>query len=230
VAPELHVLYAVSSAHTEGAIMASGLSLGTSDPLLAEAMAQAPDGLLFEGMADMSAASLLAPEGMSSGSPALHVQHAVRHEPVAPEHGSYIQRVVRSAQVESRLGDAVVRAQTELQMAEEALLFMRAVGEAPGDAAQAPATATEGATPPANTPGAAPGGLDRQPGGPAPGEAAAVEDDRLMEGEAPTPDEEATQQPVNTGPIALGFRDQLARMAQQPGGWGRPVTRVAVAA
>jgi hypothetical protein len=37
------------------------------------------------------------------------------------EHGSYMQRVVRSAQMESRLGDAVIRAQTDLQATEDAL-------------------------------------------------------------------------------------------------------------
>jgi len=226
VAPVLHVLYAVNTAHTEGFIVASGLSLGTSDPLLAEAMAQAPDGLLFEGMAEASAASLLAPDGLHAGAPSLHVQHAVRHEPVTTEHGSYIQRVVRSTQMESRLGDAVVRAQTELHMAEDALDLMRMVLDAQGSAPEAPAVAPDGS----GAPSAAPGGADRQSRGIAPADTSVVEDELVIEGEpAPEPADDASEQPTPPAPTALGFRAQLARMAQEQGGWGRPVTRAAVA-
>lgn len=227
VAPVLHVLYAVNTAHTEGFIVASGLSLGTSDPLLAEAMAQAPDGLLFEGMAEGSAASLLAPDGLHAGAPSLHVQHAVRHEPVTTEHGSYIQRVVRSTQMESRLGDAVVRAQTELHMAEDALDLMRMVLDAQGSAPEAPAVAPDGS----GAPPAAPGGADRQSRGIAPADTSVVEDELVIEGEpAPEPADDASEQPTPPAPTALGFRAQLARMAQEQGGWGRPVTRAAMAA
>jgi hypothetical protein len=227
----LHVLYAVNTAHTEGFIVASGLSLGTSDPLLAEAMAQAPDGLLFEGMAEASAASLLPTDGLHAGAPSLHVQHAVRHEPVTTEHGSYVQRVVRSTQMESRLGDAVIRAQTELHMAEDALDLMRMALDAQGSAADVPAVAPEGSGTPPAAPGAAPDGVDRQPRGSAPVDTSVVEDERVMDGQpSPEPAEEASEQPTPPAPTALGFRAQLARMAQEQGGWGRPVTRAVVAA
>ncbi|MEZ5643782.1 MAG: DUF4347 domain-containing protein [Burkholderiaceae bacterium] len=231
LSPALHVLYAVSRANLEGQLATSGLALGTSTPLISEAMAQAPEGLLFEGMAEASAAALVAADGLSAGAPALHVQHAVRHEPVASEPGSYVQRAVRSAQVESRLGDAILRSRAEIQSADEMLddllrapVTMRHMaGDAPAGGA-----AEQGQQ---DVPADEPEDLGRRPSELLAPDIPEGEGHRSIDSDTPVePDHAATGRPDRGTVAAPGFRAQLAGMAQARNGWGRPLTRSVAAA
>ncbi|GAA6142841.1 Ig-like domain-containing protein [Hydrogenophaga sp. 5NK40-0174] len=109
--PELHVLRAVGSASAESQLWTSGLTPGAIGTLLlAEAMAQAPDDLLLsesQTMPIFGTAPVMSTGGALTMHPVVHVQHAVRHEPVTSEHGIYVQKAVRSSQMHAVLQQSV---------------------------------------------------------------------------------------------------------------------------
>jgi hypothetical protein len=71
---------------------------------------------------------------------ALHVQHAVRHMPVVGEHGLFVQKVVRSAQLESAVRNAVLDAHQSSTPGYETLLDPFGLGS-PRPVAEASQTA-----------------------------------------------------------------------------------------
>ncbi|GAA6143587.1 hypothetical protein NBRC116584_34050 [Hydrogenophaga sp. 5NK40-0174] len=85
--------------------------LGADRVLVGELGAAMPDGLLFVPDGEVPPPMAMVEANVDRLTPALHVQHAVRHEPVTSDHGIYVQRAVRAAQLESRLADSRIRAQ-----------------------------------------------------------------------------------------------------------------------
>jgi hypothetical protein len=88
--------------------MASGPGVPVFDPVVAEYTGQRPEGLLLGSTQDNPMDHLGAPGDVESSS--LHVQRAVRHQPVTDDHGLFVQRAVRASQLESALRHAVADA------------------------------------------------------------------------------------------------------------------------
>jgi hypothetical protein len=111
----LHVLYAVNSSSTERGTVASGLAAAQlSSPLLGEALAQLPDNLLFDSSGQSPLVQLIQEPAFGqviNTAPALHVQYAVRHQPIVSDYGLFVQRAVRSSQLESQLRSTTLDSQ-----------------------------------------------------------------------------------------------------------------------
>lgn len=228
-APALHVLFAVAEANDQDGVFGSAaLSANMNAPLAGEAAGQLPDGLAFEFAAPGSG-------------PALYVQHAVRHLPVAADTGLFVQQVVRASQLESALRDATLAAHNSAAPGYSSLLDPFALG-APrpvGGAAQLSPnkdqlvhTSTAQATPA----GARPDMMLDQTRDTASVQLDAVSDARALtvdtqqrldaqtrEGQLARPESPAKPR------AALGFRAQLQGHASEPGR-DRPVTRSSSAA
>lgn len=98
----------LSQEQTAALGMASGPGVPVFDPVVAEYTGQRPEGLLLGSTQDNPMDHLGAPGDVESSS--LHVQRAVRHQPVTDDHGLFVQRAVRASQLESALRHAVADA------------------------------------------------------------------------------------------------------------------------
>lgn len=197
--PVVHVSFAVGESNTGSSLSTSLGTLPTDSPLQAEALAQVPDSLMFDAglRGDVGELQVIAP--------ALHVQHAVRHQPIVMERGLFVQHAVRASQLESLVRSAMIDAQSS---ATTTLLNPFALGApAPLDAQ------TRAADVPADSkPGEA--GTRSAPPDTAPPPAEA---DRV---EAPQ-----GKEPVVKPKAAVGFKTQLQRLANDRVRGDRPVTR-----
>jgi VCBS repeat-containing protein len=112
--PRVHVSVAVSEASTESGLSATPLgNLMLNSPLLGEALAQASDGLLFANNTHGEDLGLIRERGfgeMETYSPALYVQHAVRHQPITTDPSLWVQHAVRASQLESQVRSAMIDA------------------------------------------------------------------------------------------------------------------------
>ncbi|TNF56634.1 MAG: tandem-95 repeat protein, partial [Burkholderiales bacterium] len=219
--PALHVLYAVGSSSTERALAGSSLgAFQASAPLMAEAMGQVPDSLLFGGMTDGNSPTLIRELGrgeVQTVEHSLHVQHAVRHLPVTSDEGLFVQKAVRAAQLESAVRGAVLDAHQSATPGFESLLDPFGLGSPkPAETAdrtsqspvQAPVQADEGKR-----------GV-KQAHAVTESTEASVDTSVFIEN-ADVPPQEAQIQPA----AAQGFRSQLQRMASDRGVSARPLTR-----
>jgi hypothetical protein len=108
ISPEIHVLSAVEGSRVESALLANGLTIANSDPvLMAEAMTQVADNLLLDQPGDSAEiATVLGGSPVQGGvRPEVYVQRAVRHEALTHDHGLFVQRAVRSSMLQSRVDD-----------------------------------------------------------------------------------------------------------------------------
>jgi hypothetical protein len=197
--PVVHVSYAVGESSTESSLLTSLGTLTAGSPLLAEALGQVPDSLMFD-------AGLRGDVGeVQAIVHALHVQHAVRHQPIVMERGLFVQHAVRASQLESQVRGAMIDART---LANTPLLDPFALGapaplEVQGRAADAPARKTSG--------DAGPHSVSADTA------ALPVEADQLEVPQA--------REPEAIAKAAAGFKAQLQRPAKD-----RPVTRAAASA
>jgi hypothetical protein len=216
--PALHVLYAVGSSSTERALAGSALgAFQASAPLLAEAMGQVPDSLLFSGTGDGDSPALIRELGrgeVQTVDHSLHVQHAVRHLPVTSDHGLFVQKVVRAAQLESAVRGAVLDAHQSATPGFESLLDPFGLGSPrPTDAAEKTSL----------SPAEAPEKADQavQKAHVVTESTHAAVDTSVFIESADVPQQEDPIQPA----VAQGFRLQLQRMATDRSAAARPLTR-----
>jgi large repetitive protein len=113
--PALHVLYAVGETGGGSSFAGSNFVLDqASSPLLGEAAGRTPDALLFNQVDPYEDLRLIRepiPGEVIEMRHALHVQHAVRHQPVTAEHGLFVQHAVRSSQLDAQLTNASLNSQ-----------------------------------------------------------------------------------------------------------------------
>jgi VCBS repeat-containing protein len=113
---ELFVSEAVGSTQFEASMLTAGAISGQTDRvLIAEGMAQLPDNMLLVNTGTSDLVPDLALKSLDSfGSfvPAVYVQHAVRYEALTSDHGLFVQKVVQATQLESRLNDLRITAQS----------------------------------------------------------------------------------------------------------------------
>jgi len=219
--PALHVLYAVGSSSTERALAGSALgAFQANAPLLAEAMGQLPDSLLFSGMDDSDAPALIRESGRGEVQTirhALHVQHAVRHMPVTSDHGLFVQKVVRAAQLEAAVRSAVLDAHQSATPGFETLLDPFGLGSPqPVDVSEKTSQAPDQGPVQANHAHAGQQTADAV----TESTQAAVDTSVFIEN-ADAPQETEPIQPR----VAPGFRSQLQRMATDRSVTTRPLTR-----
>jgi len=108
----LYVLREVGELQVERNLVMSGAGAFMDSSLGAEVMGQVPDGMMLQGGMDGLRVRDYAFGEMMGFDPAVHVQHAVRHQPVTSEHGLFVQHAVRASQLEARVRDASINAQT----------------------------------------------------------------------------------------------------------------------
>ena len=137
--PALHVLYAVGAVSGESSLGATaGLAaLQASSPLLAEAAGRTPDALMFiqsDPYQDLRLMREPLPGEVIEMRPALHVQHAVRHQPVTMEQGLFVQHAVRSSQLDAQLMDAALNSQNSASLGDSTLFDPFALGALGSDA------------------------------------------------------------------------------------------------
>lgn len=106
--PLTYAVGILTQGHKAALDMASGPGGPVFDLVLAEYSGQRPEGLLLGSTQDNPMDHLGAPGDSASSS--LHVQRAVRHQPVADDPGLFVQRAVRASQLESALRHAVADA------------------------------------------------------------------------------------------------------------------------
>ncbi|WP_284308090.1 Ig-like domain-containing protein, partial [Hydrogenophaga electricum] len=211
---QLHVLYAVGDANAERSLYASPLGgLQLAAPLWGEALAQVPDSLLFESSDRDAGVTLIRERAFGEVAdfrPALHVQHAVRYQPVAMAPNLFVQHAVRSSQLESQLRSAAIDGYNSATPGFDTLIDPFALGAPkPQEAAEKPAPEAE-APKPATKAQAPEKGEAR---------AAAPTDDRAAE--APAKD-------VVKPRAAVGLKGQLERLAKDRSLGARPITRTTV--
>jgi hypothetical protein len=209
----LHVLTTVGVLSSERTLGGASNNVRTlaSSPLMAEAANRTTDSLLFVNLDPGQDLRLIREPGRAEVIEirhALHVQHAVRHQPVTSEHGLFVQHAVRSSQLDARLVDAALNSQNSASPGQSSLMDAFAVG-APGSEAlgiqmvsevEPKATAKAGeavAAKPADT------------------------EQQAAEGEVPPPGAEQ----VAGKRSAAGFRSQIDRFAKDRGHGARPITR-----
>ncbi|MEZ5663984.1 MAG: Ig-like domain-containing protein [Burkholderiaceae bacterium] len=227
--PALHVLHTVGSSSTERSVAGSLLgSFHSHTPLMAEAMGQVPDGLLFGIDAAGDAPVLLQEPGrgdLQTFRPALHVQQAVRHLPVTAEHGLFVQRAVRSSQIESAIRSAVVDAHQSATPGFESLLDPFSLGS-PRVADEVPATPSE------QTPSTVSERTGEAPQAESHSTSKPVTDsvrDPVPASVSSTNADASIQVEPKLPAHAGGFRYQLRSMAADRGPGARPLTRTASA-
>ncbi|WP_353392993.1 Ig-like domain-containing protein, partial [Hydrogenophaga sp. 5NK40-0174] len=203
----LHVLYAVGNSQTEAAIRGSitgGIQAGA--PLMGEAMAMRPDGLLFRSPDELSM------------QPSLFVQHAVRHEPLDMSHTLHVQLAVRSSQVEAEVRDAAINSLNSANPVFDSLLDPFALGAAAPEGSESAVAEAAPERPEAARSVVAAESSDSLK---------AEQIETNVEGQAQVTDH-TTEIAVDKPKAAVGFRAQLSRMASDWGASTRPVTRTAV--
>ena len=197
--PVVHVSFAVGESNTGSSLSTSLGSLPAGSPLQAEALAQVPDSLMFDAglRGDVGDLQVIVP--------ALHVQHAVRHQPIVMERGLFVQHAVRASQLESLVRSAMIDAHSS---ATTTLLNPFALGApAPLDAQTRAADAPADPTPSDAGTRSAPPDTAAPP----------ADADRV---ESPH-----DQEPAVKPKAAAGFKAQLQRLANDRARGERPVTR-----
>jgi hypothetical protein len=204
------VLYAVGEASNERGMFASSLgSAGLDTGLMGEAMSQRPDSLMFDSSTWVDQVGLIKEPGpgeVQVVAPALHVQHAVRHQPIVTEQGLFVQHAVRSSQLESRLRNAIVDAHNSATAGYGSLLdpFALDASKPDGTAAVVAETEQQQARPQKST--------------------ASSENEASPKAAAAT-NEVPVQKAVDLPRAAQGFRAQVERMAKDRLHGSRPITR-----
>jgi len=210
VSSALHVLYAVNSASTERGTFTSGLAAAQlSSPLLGEALSQLPDNLMFDSSGLQALVQLIEEPAFGeviNPTPALHVQYAVRHQPITSDHGLFVQRAVRSSQLESQLRSATLDSQNSASPGYSSLFDPFALGAPKQELSAGQVALADEVTPQAP--------VVAQPAPEASPVTAIVH-------EVPA---EAKPQPVKAAP---GFRAQMERFAKDREHSARPITRSA---
>ncbi|MBU4323969.1 MAG: tandem-95 repeat protein, partial [Gammaproteobacteria bacterium] len=207
----LHVLYAVSEASNERGMFTSSLgSAGLDAALMGEAMSQPPDSLMFDSSTWVDQVGLIKEAGpgeVQMVAPALHVQHAVRHQPIVTEQGLFVQHAVRASQMESRLRNAIVDAHNSATAGYGSLLDSFAQGASKPDGTVASVAEAE-----------------PQPARP---QQATVRGESEAASQAVKAGDEAPVQKkaVELPRAAQGFRAQVERMAKDRLHGSRPITR-----
>jgi hypothetical protein len=206
----LHVLVAVGEASQSQLLSGAGISgLQANAPLLGEAMSQTPDSLLFvqAGGSHLGVMGAEPTLGDVRQIPhALHVQHAVRHQPIVTDIGLYVQQAVRASQLESAVRNAVLDAHHTATPGFDTLIDPFALS----------ALRSEAPAEPENAPAPAPKASETQPA-----EAEQANGQALGEAEVavqPT----LAEQPSRA---ALGFRAQLQGLSKDRAASARPLTR-----
>lgn len=206
----LHVLYAVSEASNERGMFTSSLgSVGLDAGLMGEAMSQQPDSLMFDSSTWVDQVGLIkepSPGEVQVVAPALHVQHAVRHQPIVMEQGLFVQHAVRASQLESRLRNAIVDAHNSATAGYGSLLDPFALGASRSDG-----------------PAASVAEAEQQPARPQ--QATARGESEVAPQAAKAVDEAPVQKAVELPRAAQGFRAQVERMAKDRLHGSRPITR-----
>lgn len=207
---ELHVLRAVSEASNERGMFAMALgAVQLNSPLLGEVMSQLPDSLMFESSTWVDQVGLLQEPGRGEVqviTPALYVQHAVRHEPIVTESGLFVQHAVRSAQLESRVRNAMIDAHQSATPGFASLLDPFALGAPKPELATAQAVE------------------EQQPQARAQQAVASSEREAATQAVASVKDGPA-QKALELPRTAPGFRAQVERFAKDRLHGSRPITR-----
>ena len=213
----VHVLVAVGEASTERSLGASPLAPAQlSSPLFAEASGRTPDSLMFMNVDPYRDLQPIREPGRGeviTMRPALHVQYAVRHQPVTSEHGLYVQHAVRASQLDSQLADASLRSQNSASPGYSTLLDPFALG-APGFEAWGVKLASADEAQTADKPAEA-----------VAAKAVPAEPVPTMEKAIEVPTKAAVNEHVPTKRSAAGFRSQLEHMAKDRSQGARPITR-----
>jgi VCBS repeat-containing protein len=212
----LHVLVAVGESSQSQLLAGAGLAgIQANAPLLGEAQSQTPDNLLFVQAGGNHLAGMGEEPGLGDVRQvphSLHVQHAVRHQPIVSDIGLYVQQAVRASQLESAVRNAVLDAQHTATPGFDTLMDPFALGAPHPEASAEPAK--EPAAAPAPKASESPP-QEVKPGG----------DEALAE---------AGTQPEITVPVepsrlqaraAVGFRAQLQGMGKDRSVNARPLTR-----
>ena len=213
----VHVLVAVGEASTERSLGASPLAPAQlSSPLFAEASGRTPDSLMFMNVDPYRDLQPIREPGRGeviTMRPALHVQYAVRHQPVTSEHGLYVQHAVRASQLDSQLADASLRSQNSASPGYSTLLDPFVLG-APGFEAWGVKLASADEVQTADKPAEA-----------VAAKAVPAEPVPTMEKAIEVPTKAAVNEHVPTKRSAAGFRSQLEHMAKDRSQGARPITR-----
>jgi hypothetical protein len=211
--PQLHVLVAVAESSAERALSATPLgTLSTGAPLLGEAMAQLPDSLLFADNERGDHIGLVREPvygALQAPSPALYVQHAVRHQPISTDPSLWVQHAVRASQLESRLRAATLDANNSATPGFGTLADQFALG-----APQTEGSVTQLAQAQLREQGQEPvAKVAAEPVAPEPPVKEPVK---------------AAEKPLDKPQAAKGLRQQLQRFAKDRAVSARPITRAAV--
>ncbi|MBA4264331.1 MAG: hypothetical protein C0453_04555, partial [Comamonadaceae bacterium] len=208
----LHVLVAVGESSQSQFLAGAGLAgIQANAPLLGEAQSQTPDSLLFVQTGGNHLGGMGAEPGLGDVrqvTHALHVQHAVRHQPIVSDIGLYVQQAVRASQLEAAVRNAVLDAHHTATPGFDTLMDPFAMGaprpDVPAEQANEPAAAPEPKA-------AEEQGSEGNPGS----------DQVAAETETPVPVESSRLQPR----AALGFRAQLQGLSKDRSASARPLTR-----
>jgi len=207
----LHVLYAVSEASNERGMFATALgATQLSSPLMGEAMSQLPDSLMFDSSTWIEQVGLIKEPGLGDVrvvTPALHVQHAVRNQPIVMEQGLFVQHAVRSAQLESRVRNAMIDAHNSATPGYSSLLDPFALGAPQPEGAAALLVAES----------------EQQPVRPQ--QAVASSEGEATPQAAAAESEVPVKKAVELPRTAQGFRAQVERFAKDRQHGSRPITR-----
>ena len=194
-----------------------------------EALGMVPDNLIFSGAGQGSDLGLIRDRGygeMQVIQTALHVQNAVRYQPLDMNHALYVQHAVRSAQLESAVRSAAADASNSGTPG-YATLFDAFAADAPATllaAIDQAETATKVAETPAPEKPAAEKQIAEKAAQNAAVEAAELAAEAEVKADAPVP----VKTRAETVRSAPGFRAQLDRLAKDRSQGARPVTRATV--
>ena len=212
----LYVFKEVGSSQAVQSLALSGANGMLDAASLAELEAKVPEALLFPGEGGDLTVREHGYGEVIGINPALHVQHAVRHQPVTSEHGLFVQHVVRSSQLEARMRDASIASQTNSAAVGVSTLFDAfALGtphpELVAQAAQN-ASAEEPTQASSSTAEVAPQAAEKPVSDAA---VDSVENKAVLE----------TQPTIRAHRAAAGFGSQLERAARDRFHGARPMTR-----
>ena len=216
----LYVLKEVGELQVERNLVMSGAAAFMDASLAAEAMGQVPDGMMLQSDTDELRVREYAFGEVMGCDPALHVQHAVRHQPVTSEHGLFVQHAVRGSQLEARVRDAAINAQTNSAALGVSTLFDAFALGNPGSQGPDRSTSQVSAADSSSI---------------SPALQAADKDEQRSEVRTAGSDA-ASAQPAEKAVVpnqprtSAGFRSQLEKMARDRQVGARPMTRAVVKA
>jgi hypothetical protein len=215
----LHVLATTSASSAERALNSSGLGgMALSAPLRGEVAAQLPDSLLFNAVAGGPALISEPVLGqVQTFRPSLFVTNAVRHADLVADDGTFVQRVVRTSQLEAAVRHAMIDARLAGSPGSDSLLNPFALGAPRPLEGDAPPVQSRRASDPSVAEPQVVEPLAVQAEGL--GDAAMLTPDNMMHSVAMTP----LPEPETRG--AQGFRSQLSRMAAERQFGVRPMPR-----